>query len=268
MTAAKYAVIAEALRLRCAQLPAGTRLPAETQLAREFRVSRMTIRQALDELAADRLISREPGHGTFVQRPPVQKGPTLTSFSEDMLTRGLRPSSRVIGFECRAADAEVAHDLQLRDGEKVLIMERLRMADGEPICLELAELPARFEELLRGQDLEQSLHAVLRNLGIELTSGTRTVRARTLAARDARLLHEHVGSPALEIVHLFRDSRGTPTQRARSLYRASRYEVVSEIERRTVPRRESLAPPGPDRHHRHAPQRRRRSGDQDRTHKS
>lgn len=231
MTIPKHATIAEILLGRCQKLPLGTRLPSEQELAVEFGVSRMTVRQALSRLCAEGMVERIAGRGTFVRRPTVAKSSSLTSFTEDMRMRGLRPSSRLIGLDRVPATPDIAQDLALVPGDFVFAVERLRLADGEPICLELAHLPVRFEPLLVPDQLERSLHDALRTEGVELLSGTRRVHAIGLGRREAVLLELPDGAPALEVVHVFRSSGRRPVQRARSLYRSDRYEMVTELVR-------------------------------------
>ncbi|GAB3976857.1 GntR family transcriptional regulator [Plantactinospora veratri] len=103
MSTPKHVAITNALREQCRNLPVGSRLPSEKDLAVRFEVSRMTVRQALDALATDGRVERVPGLGTFVRRPTVAMGPNLSSFTEDMRSRGLRPSSRLVAIEEVAA---------------------------------------------------------------------------------------------------------------------------------------------------------------------
>ncbi|WP_432842157.1 GntR family transcriptional regulator [Dactylosporangium sp. CA-092794] len=232
MPTPKHVAITNALREECRDLPVGSRLPAEKELATRFGVSRMTVRQALDALAAEGRVERAPGLGTFVRRPTVAMGPGLTSFTEDMRRRGLRPSSRLIALEQVAAPADVADDLGVPAGTPVMRLERLRFADDEPMCLEEGHLPIRFERLLEGADLEGSLHRILASAGVIVDSAGRRVRAAAAPSRDAQLLRLSTGAPALEIIDIFYDTNGRAVQRSHSRYRADRYEVMSDLHRR------------------------------------
>lgn len=231
MAPRKYAVIADDLRERCRGLPPGTRLPSEKDLADQYGVSRMTLRQAIDVLVEEKVVNRLVGRGSFTCRPVVSKGDLLTSFTEDMRQRGMAASTRLIGFERGRAAPEVAAELGMRADEDILIIERLRLADGEPMCLEVAQLPWRFHSALTPDLVERSLHEALRGTGVRLTSGTRVVRAVALGDREAMLLGLPRGEPVLEVVHVFHDAAGRAVQRARSLYRADRYEIVTEVHR-------------------------------------
>ena len=231
MSTPKHLAITNALRQQCRGLSAGTRLPSEKELAVQFEVSRMTVRQALDALAAEGRVERVPGSGTFVRRPTVAMGPNLTSFSEDMRGRGLRPSSRLIALEEVSATPEVAADLGVDADSAVIRMERLRFADDEPMCLEEGHLPVRLQRVVDDADLEGSLHEVLAKAGIVVASAHRKVRAVIVPSRDAQLLGLPETAPALEIVDVFYDTSRRPAHRSRSRYRFDRYEVMSELHR-------------------------------------
>lgn len=231
MRETKYGKIAEVLRQRCASMEDGQQLPAEKELAVEFDVSVMTLRRALDLLEQDGIVRRVLGRGTFVQRKIVAKGGVLRSFSDDMRMRGLAPSSRLIGIEIAVADEEVHKDLHLGAQEQVISLERLRLADGEPMCLETAHLSARFASLIETGGLEGSLHELLASQGHVLESAVRRIRAVAADERQAVLLGLKAGDPVLRIVQVFHDSKGVAIQRSCAFYRADRYEAFAKVRR-------------------------------------
>jgi GntR family transcriptional regulator len=241
MPTPKHVAIANALSEQTRELPVGTRLPSEKELAAQFDVSRMTVRQALDALAADGRVERVPSSGTFVSRPTVAMGPNLTSFSEDMRARGLRPGARLIALQDVTASSEVASDLGVETGSTVIRLERLRFADDDPMCLEETHLPTRFQRVLDDADLEGSLHEVLAKAGTVIASARRRVRAVPAPSRDAQLLGLPEHAPALEIVDVFFDTNRRAVQRSRSRYRYDRYEVMSDLHRSANPPMETEA---------------------------
>lgn len=227
----KYGRIAQTLRQRCAQLEDGAQLPAEKELAAEFGVSLMTVRRALDLLDEEGMVRRVLGRGTFVQRRVVAKGDSLTSFTEDMRMRGLEPSSRLMSIDVVAAPDDVRKDLHLGPAEKVVALERLRLADGEPMCVEVAHLSARFADLFDDGGLEGSLHTLLAGRGHHLETAVRRIRATAATERQALLLGLHAGDPVLQVIQIFYDHQGGALQRACSHYRADRYEAFTRARR-------------------------------------
>src|SRR5699024_7679355 len=118
----------------------------------------------------------------------------------------------------------VVRDLSLGQTEHVLQIERLRLADNEPICLELAHIPQRYAKLLAGSDFT-SLHRELTTAGAAPAAATRRVRAAITTDRQASLLGIPPVSPVLNIVQVFFDCHARPVQRADSWFRADRYEM-------------------------------------------
>lgn len=231
-TEAKYQQISDEIRSRCQSMNIGARLPAERQLAEEFGVSVMTVRHALRVLADDGWVRRSAGSGTFVSRPTVSMGPSLTSFTQDMMRRGFRPSSEVLRAEMISPDFDSVARLGLRPGEKVFLVERLRSADNEPMCHEIGLFPEHLGAILQEEGVEGSLHEILSNHGVVPRSTERSVRAVIAMDRECTLLDLPPKSPALEIVDLFSDATNRPIHYVRSRYRFDRYEVLANIETR------------------------------------
>lgn len=228
----KYQQISEEIRGRCQEMVIGTRLPAERQLAEEFTVSVMTVRHALRVLADEGWVRRSAGSGTFVSRPTVSMGPSLTSFTQDMLRRGFTPSSEVLRAEMIEPDIDTVIHLALRPGEKVFLVERLRSADREPMCHEIGLFPEQLGYTLQQNSVEGSLHEILSRHGVVPRSTERSVRAVVAMDRECTLLDLPPRSPALEIVDLFSDVANRPIHYVRSRYRFDRYEVLANIQTR------------------------------------
>ena len=209
----------------------GDRLPPERELASRYGCSLITVRRALGDLARERRLERARGRGTFVTSPPIDLDLHGTmSFSEEIQHLGHDPATRVVTARTLPAELGVADALEIAAGASVVHLERLRMADGEPLLLEQVFLPeARFPGLLAG-DLEGgSLYELLTE-----RYDTPVVRARealepiALPAREARLLGVEPHRPALLIEGLAYDRGDRPVEFARSFVRGDRTRYYVE----------------------------------------
>lgn len=205
-------------------------IPSERELGAEFGLSRMTVRQAVDALVQEGRLYRVPGRGTFVAQPKLVMPLTLTSFTEDMRARGHVPGAVDLGRREVPAAAALAASLGLEPGDRVVVVERLRTADGEPMAIERAHLPALLVPGLLDAPLTDSLYAVLRErYGLHLETGEQTIEAVPAPDADAELLHVPRASPVLRLV---RRSFATPTagparpvEHVVSTYRGDRYSL-------------------------------------------
>jgi GntR family transcriptional regulator len=239
----RYREIEQSIRQRLARLKPGAELPSDAQLCEEFGVSRMTARHAMHRLAQEGLVFRVRGRGTFVGEAPThRRANSLLSFSSEMRRQGRSPSSRVLGRALRAPSREEATRLQLKDGERVLWLKRIRLADGDPIAVELTRLHRRTAAAVLAADLSsQSLHAVLVRAGCLPTRGRATINAEPATADDARWLKMRRGDPLLVERRIILDQQGQPLELTESRYPADRYalDVDFVVEDRALLRRTS-----------------------------
>jgi GntR family transcriptional regulator len=224
--ALKHVQIREFLREAISRSEVGTPLPSERELVERFGVARMTVRQAVNRLVSEGRLYRVPARGTYVARPAIVLPVRLTSFSEDMASRGLVPGSVDLVRRTEPAKAAVADTLGIRAGEQVHVIERLRTADGEPMAIERAHLPADITPGLAQESLrDRSLYTVLEQRhGIVLDAGEQTISAATVTGGDAGLLAVPDGSPVLLLTRRSYAS-GRPVEHVVSVYRADRYQL-------------------------------------------
>lgn len=208
-------------------------LPTERQLAERFGVSRMTVRQALNGLRDDNVLRSVRGVGTFVAQPRLSKAPALTSFSEDLAARGYTPSTTLVAAEELAAQTHVAVDLGVPPGAQTYRIERLRLADGIPLCHEEVHLHApRFPGLLE-EDLTLSLYGLLESkYGVRLQRAKQQVRAVNLGEVSAGLLDVEPSSAGLHVERISTDENGRIVERGQALCRGDLYDFTFVVSRR------------------------------------
>jgi GntR family transcriptional regulator len=231
----RYYEIEQALRERIESLRPGDPLPSDAMLCQEFSVSRMTARNAVQRLAQEGLVRRVPGRGTFVAEPPAHRtADNLLSFSEEMRRRGRRASSELVDLRTREADEEEARRLRLDGGDRtVIVLQRLRKANGQPVALETALLPARLSDAIGDVDWSAaSLHAVLTAAGVQPVAGQATITAQAASATDARRLDVRRNAALLVEERLIFDTDGTPVELTETRYAGDRYalDVLFDVE--------------------------------------
>ena len=207
---------------------AGEAIPTERDLADEFDISRITVRKAIEGLVDEGLVTRRRGAGTFVAQPRVEKSfSRLTSFSEDMISRGRRPHSVWISRTEAAVTPEEALSLGLSPGSMVYRFQRIRYADDATMALEQATVPAYC--LPSAAAVEDSLYKALEAAGFLPIRALQRLRAIAFSAEQAEALGVPTGTPGLFIERRGFLADGRPAEFTRSYYRGDAYDVVAEL---------------------------------------
>jgi GntR family transcriptional regulator len=216
------------------QLQVGEAIPSERRLSSELGVSRLTLRAALDDLVRDGYLERRHGSGTFVSEPKIAQQLTLTSFSEDMRRRGMVAGSRTIELRETHAGAAVGRALKISPDARVVLIRRLRLADGEPMALETLHVPASVVPGLTREALEDSSFYELleRHYGVVIATGQQSIEPTVTNEEESELLGVPLHSPAFLFERTSRTADGETVEFVRSLYRGDRYRLVAELSQR------------------------------------
>lgn len=208
----------------------GQILPSEKDLAQSMGVSRMTLRQALRELEQAGVIECRHGSGNVV-RPPHFKHETLRlgSFSEDMRSRGLNPSSKVLNKTLMPAGREIAQLLGCHPRNKVLCLERLRLAGGTPVGLHTAYIPAGL--LDPSAVGEGSLYEAMAGAGVLVQTAEEFIEATEATPKEARLLKVNKGNPLILITRITSDQKACPVEVVYARYRSDLYRYQVRLSR-------------------------------------
>ena len=215
------------------RLDVGEAIPSERQLSADLGVSRLTVRAALDDLAREGYLVRRRGAGTFVSEPKIAQELTMTSFTDDMRSRGLRPASETLELRVSPAGARLGRLLRVSPSEPVLIASRLRLADGESMAIETVHIRASRVPGLTARDLEQHSFYELLNerYGIEIVGGEQTIEPTVTDEDESEALGVPLHSPAFRFERLTLSETGEIVEFVESIYRGDRYRLVTALNR-------------------------------------
>lgn len=242
--APKYLQVREAVlgMIRDEALSPGHLLPSETELCARFGVSRGTIRRAFDDLERDGHVSREPGRGTFVATPRMERPlPELTSFSEHIESLGLTPGAVLISY--REGTDYADGEGHFPAGQPLARIVRVRTADARPVGVHTLLLPvdlaaeAGFSARALRADPALSLYRSLSAIGVEIDLARESIAARRATSQEGRLLELGAREPVLEVVRQSYGIDGRPIEQVRAVYRADRYDYITWLHRPAVPAR-------------------------------
>lgn len=210
----------------------GDQVPSESELGGQFRVSRTTVRQALGELVNQGLLTRIQGKGTFVAQPRIRQYLNrLTGFTEDTLTRRMKPSSQLLHTGRQPATLRVASALQIAEGTLVTILKRLRFVEDLPMAVETSHLREDVCPAFDAQELGNgSLYTYLTStFNIIPTTAHQDMEAIIVPQPLMRLLDMPRGGAVLHIDRTTFDQSGRPFEQVESFYRGDRYVFQAEL---------------------------------------
>ncbi len=232
---ALYVQIREALREQISSgvLQPGEKLPAEDELAAQFGVSRMTVRQGISDLTDEGILYRKRGVGTFVSQLHIERDHNrLTTFFDSAEVEGFDAKIEVLKQEIMSAKLMVAKALGLREGEPVIYIQTLRLADGLPITLHDEFVPYKLCPDLLYEDLRTKLSwEAVENCGYPVKHAVQKIEAIPADEEIARLLQTEEGMPILYKQRTILTEDGTPVEFALCYNRGDRYSLTMTLTR-------------------------------------
>jgi GntR family transcriptional regulator len=208
------------------------RIPSEKEFAKQYDISPMTVRQALNGLALNGYVYRMRGLGTYIAPPHMEHSlDKLVSFSEDMRAHGFTPSSVIILFQIEPAPEKVANRLKISPEDEVLRIKRLRFANQRPVSVHdaylLGDLPITRAELKE----VGSLYKVLESKNIHISGGVDEIESIPADQELSELLGVDVGSPLVQLTRLAEGLSGNPIELVIGAYRSDFYRYTIRLKR-------------------------------------
>lgn len=203
-------------------------IPSERHLASEYKISRVTVREALNLLESQGFVYRVQGSGTFVSPPRLQQSINrLTSFTETMEERGSIAGQKILTFEYVEPSIQIAQKLEISADEvDVLFIERVRYSDNEPLGIQSSYVPIPKGTGINQTQLSESgsLFRLLEYLfGIIPYNAEECLQAIVADEKHAKLLEVEVGSALVRMEHTVWSQHRRPMEYAILLYRGDRY---------------------------------------------
>jgi GntR family transcriptional regulator len=218
-------------RIAAGSLQAGDRLPAERELAREFGVGRVTIREALGSLIRRGLVIRSDNGDAFVSRPKVEhdlRG-AVTGFTEQMEQLGLEPRAKVLTSMVLVPPTRVCEALGMERGDRALKIERVRYASRLALTLEETWLPDALFPELAGLSLTGSIYTLMRDCYARgPVRAVERLEAVAASAPEGKLLHIPIGAPLMLVERTSYDANDVPVEYARDRHRGDRARFLVE----------------------------------------
>lgn len=204
----------------------GDKLPTEDELCSYFNVSRITVRGALNELESEGYIIKKHGKGSYVNAGiTVMQLNALKGFTEEMRARGMNATSKLLNFQLIDADIIIAKKLQIEENSKVYCIERLRYVDGEPMAIEIVNIPYYLCPDLIKHNVNESLYAVLeKNYNVFPVKADQCIEASIANKRDHELLNIKLRAPVLKIERVSYIKNNLPLEYVTSIYRGDKYK--------------------------------------------
>lgn len=212
----------------------GEPIPTEAELEKEYGVSRITVRQAIDLLCKQEFLARERGKTPYVAQSKLEHtfGP-ISSFTKNIRAKGLTPSTKILSLCYAKPPATVARYLQINE-EDVILLKRLRLVNNEPVAIDITYLQKNgLSQLVKKGISQESLYESLEhNYGILIDEIDETIQVQSTGRKESKLLKTKVGSPCLLSHRIVRDVKRKVIAYSSTIYRGDRYKYHARLKGR------------------------------------
>jgi len=199
-------------------------IPSERDLSSTLNISRMTVRQALNQLVLEGVLYREKGKGTFVSKTKFEQR-NIMSFSDLVQKKGMMPSTKVLNFRKLQAGPTMSDILEIPETSMVYNIKRLRLANGIPVGIEEVFIPEKFCPELEQFDLTASLYKLVRENYLHVINHVDNIIEASKPLREEKeLLGISTGIPVLRVSATYYVENGTKLFYEKSVYRSDEYK--------------------------------------------
>lgn len=207
------------------KLAVGDRLMTEFELSQEYNVSRITVRKAIEVLVEENILIKTRNRNICSRKRLTRNLETFMGFTSNCIQEGKTPSTKLLTAELVKATPVDVKNFDLKSGEKVIKINRLRISDGNPVIIEETRFSQKYAFLL-GENLEGSLYEILAHNGIIVSGGKRTISICNTTKEEAELLEVEENEVMLYMKDICVDVNGTPIHSCKSIINPRRYEII------------------------------------------
>ena len=208
-------------------------LPSERELCETYDISRSTVRQAIQELEKEGYIYRVHGKGTFVSLEKFKQDLLeFYSFTEEMKKSGKTPSSKVLDFKIVECNEKIARKMKLKVGDSIYIFTRLRLADDEPMMLEISHVPcSRFPDLTKKKLEQYAMYDIFtKEYNASFTCAEEIFQSVLTREEEAKLLNYSAGLPSMMIERITHEN-GNIIEYTKGIARGDRFKYHVLLEK-------------------------------------
>jgi GntR family transcriptional regulator len=211
-------------KIACEEYKTDNPIPSERELGENIGVSRMTVRQALNQLVAEGVLYREKGRGTFVSKPKFEQKFNM-SFSEMVRNRGMTPGTKILEFKREIPSDIVREMLGMSVEEQIYIIKRIRYANGKPIGIDQEYIPVKYCLGMEKFDLTGSLYKLLlEEYSYTITGVDNTIEAARPRKDEREILGINIETPVLIVYSVYYTETIQKLYYEKSVFRSDEYK--------------------------------------------